>query len=155
MWRNVPEDVLMLSEVFGLSVVLEIPFQKDWRGLTSPSVVSELSAAAGAVPPAPPLRQRQGLARELVEAAQPAADTGRVPQRSLWLEQVCNHVCAYPEGTCWCETAPQRFPSHLQLSRMVYLLQGRNWLLKAGSDSNPSLLLQSSEDLNLQKPPRR
>nr|XP_021143245.1 LOW QUALITY PROTEIN: Werner syndrome ATP-dependent helicase [Columba livia] len=32
--------------------------------------------------------------------------------------------------------------------------KGRNWLLKAGSDSNPSLLLQSSEDLNLQKPPR-
>ncbi|XP_065490816.1 bifunctional 3'-5' exonuclease/ATP-dependent helicase WRN isoform X2 [Caloenas nicobarica] len=32
--------------------------------------------------------------------------------------------------------------------------KGRNWLLKAGSASNPSLLLQSSEDLNLQKPPR-
>lgn len=101
--------MLLLSEVFGLSVVLEIPFQKDWRGLTGLSV-SELSAAAGAVPPAPALRQRQGLARELVEAAQPAADTGRVPQGSLWPEQVCNHVCAYPEGTCWCETAPRRFP---------------------------------------------
>uniref|UniRef100_A0A8B9FE58 DNA 3'-5' helicase n=1 Tax=Amazona collaria TaxID=241587 RepID=A0A8B9FE58_9PSIT len=33
--------------------------------------------------------------------------------------------------------------------------KGRNWLLKAGSDSNPSLLLHSSEDLNLQRPPRR
>uniref|UniRef100_A0A8B9FDT4 DNA 3'-5' helicase n=1 Tax=Amazona collaria TaxID=241587 RepID=A0A8B9FDT4_9PSIT len=32
--------------------------------------------------------------------------------------------------------------------------KGRNWLLKAGSDSNPSLLLHSSEDLNLQRPPR-
>ncbi|KAM6345869.1 bifunctional 3'-5' exonuclease/ATP-dependent helicase WRN isoform 2-T6 [Podargus strigoides] len=32
--------------------------------------------------------------------------------------------------------------------------KGRNWLLKAGSASNPSLLLQSSEDLNLQRPPR-
>ncbi|KAM6076888.1 bifunctional 3'-5' exonuclease/ATP-dependent helicase WRN isoform 6-T7 [Chlamydotis macqueenii] len=32
--------------------------------------------------------------------------------------------------------------------------KGRNWLLKAKSDSNPSLLLHSSEDLNLQKPPR-
>lgn len=52
-------------------------------------------------------------------------------------------------------SSPEIPPSHLQLSRMVCLLQGRNWLLKAGSDSNPSLLLQSSEDLNLQKPPRR
>ncbi|NXF39868.1 WRN helicase, partial [Nyctibius bracteatus] len=33
--------------------------------------------------------------------------------------------------------------------------KGRNWLSKAGSTSNPSLLLQSSEDLNLQKPPGR
>uniref|UniRef100_A0A8C0BHV3 DNA 3'-5' helicase n=1 Tax=Buteo japonicus TaxID=224669 RepID=A0A8C0BHV3_9AVES len=33
--------------------------------------------------------------------------------------------------------------------------KGRNWLLKAGSASNPSLLLQSSEDLNLQRPSRR
>ncbi|NXY76618.1 WRN helicase, partial [Glareola pratincola] len=32
--------------------------------------------------------------------------------------------------------------------------KGRNWLLKAASASNPSLLLQSSEDLNLQKHPR-
>ncbi|XP_029878501.1 Werner syndrome ATP-dependent helicase isoform X9 [Aquila chrysaetos chrysaetos] len=32
--------------------------------------------------------------------------------------------------------------------------KGRNWLLKAGSASNPSLLLQSSEDLNLQRPSR-
>ncbi|XP_075607037.1 bifunctional 3'-5' exonuclease/ATP-dependent helicase WRN isoform X1 [Balearica regulorum gibbericeps] len=36
----------------------------------------------------------------------------------------------------------------------VLTQKGRNWLLKAGLDSNPSLLLQSSEDLNLQKPPR-
>ncbi|NXT40173.1 WRN helicase, partial [Pelecanoides urinatrix] len=32
--------------------------------------------------------------------------------------------------------------------------KGRNWQLKAGSASNPSLLLQSSEDLNLQRPSR-
>ncbi|XP_031463388.1 Werner syndrome ATP-dependent helicase isoform X1 [Phasianus colchicus] len=32
--------------------------------------------------------------------------------------------------------------------------KGRNWLLKAGSVSNPSLLLQSNEDLNLQRTPR-
>ncbi|NXU91217.1 WRN helicase, partial [Xiphorhynchus elegans] len=32
--------------------------------------------------------------------------------------------------------------------------KGRNWLSKAGSASNPSLLLQSSEDLNLQRPSR-
>lgn len=32
--------------------------------------------------------------------------------------------------------------------------KGRNWLLKAGSASNPSLLLQSNEDLNLQRTPR-
>ncbi|KAM6136442.1 bifunctional 3'-5' exonuclease/ATP-dependent helicase WRN isoform 2-T3 [Phoenicopterus ruber ruber] len=36
----------------------------------------------------------------------------------------------------------------------VFTQKGRNWLSKAGSASNPSLLLQSSEDLNLQKPPR-
>ncbi|XP_065541088.1 bifunctional 3'-5' exonuclease/ATP-dependent helicase WRN isoform X5 [Lathamus discolor] len=36
----------------------------------------------------------------------------------------------------------------------VLTQKGRNWLLKAGSDSNPSLLLHSSEDLNLQRPPR-
>uniref|UniRef100_A0A8C0IFL0 Bifunctional 3'-5' exonuclease/ATP-dependent helicase WRN n=1 Tax=Bubo bubo TaxID=30461 RepID=A0A8C0IFL0_BUBBB len=30
--------------------------------------------------------------------------------------------------------------------------KGRNWLLKAGSASSPSLLLQSNEDLNLQRP---
>ncbi|KAM9381721.1 bifunctional 3'-5' exonuclease/ATP-dependent helicase WRN isoform 2-T2 [Phaethornis superciliosus] len=32
--------------------------------------------------------------------------------------------------------------------------KGRNWLLKAGSASSASLLLQSSEDLNLQRPTR-
>ncbi|KFV44596.1 Werner syndrome ATP-dependent helicase, partial [Tyto alba] len=36
----------------------------------------------------------------------------------------------------------------------VLTQKGRNWLLKAGSASSPSLLLQSSEDLNLQRPPR-
>ncbi|KAM6269951.1 bifunctional 3'-5' exonuclease/ATP-dependent helicase WRN [Porphyrio hochstetteri] len=36
----------------------------------------------------------------------------------------------------------------------VLTQKGRNWLQKAGSASNPSLLLQSSEDLNLQKTPR-
>ncbi|XP_062349152.1 bifunctional 3'-5' exonuclease/ATP-dependent helicase WRN isoform X4 [Cinclus cinclus] len=34
----------------------------------------------------------------------------------------------------------------------VLTQKGRNWLSKAGSASNPSLLLQSSEDLNLQRP---
>ncbi|XP_023782248.1 Werner syndrome ATP-dependent helicase [Cyanistes caeruleus] len=34
----------------------------------------------------------------------------------------------------------------------VLTQKGRNWLLKTGSTSNPSLLLQSSEDLNLQRP---
>ncbi|NWX43995.1 WRN helicase, partial [Steatornis caripensis] len=37
----------------------------------------------------------------------------------------------------------------------VLTQKGRNWLLKAGSSSNPSLLLQSSEDLNLQRPTKR
>uniref|UniRef100_A0A663MLI5 ATP-dependent DNA helicase n=1 Tax=Athene cunicularia TaxID=194338 RepID=A0A663MLI5_ATHCN len=32
--------------------------------------------------------------------------------------------------------------------------KGRNWLLKAGSAASPSLLLESSEDLNLQRPLR-
>ncbi|OXB74961.1 UNVERIFIED_CONTAM: hypothetical protein H355_013301 [Colinus virginianus] len=32
--------------------------------------------------------------------------------------------------------------------------KGRNWLMRAESDSNPSLLLQSNEDLNLQRTPR-
>ncbi|NWT02306.1 WRN helicase, partial [Mionectes macconnelli] len=36
----------------------------------------------------------------------------------------------------------------------VLTQKGRNWLSKAGSASNPSLLLQSSEDLNLQRPSR-
>ncbi|KAM6268232.1 bifunctional 3'-5' exonuclease/ATP-dependent helicase WRN [Spheniscus humboldti] len=36
----------------------------------------------------------------------------------------------------------------------VLTQKGRNWLLKAGSASSPSLLLQSSEDLNLQRRPR-
>ncbi|KFP84559.1 Werner syndrome ATP-dependent helicase, partial [Acanthisitta chloris] len=36
----------------------------------------------------------------------------------------------------------------------VLTQKGRNWLLNAESASNPSLLLQSSEDLNLQRPSR-
>uniref|UniRef100_A0A8C3PHM9 Bifunctional 3'-5' exonuclease/ATP-dependent helicase WRN n=1 Tax=Calidris pygmaea TaxID=425635 RepID=A0A8C3PHM9_9CHAR len=36
----------------------------------------------------------------------------------------------------------------------VLTQKGRNWLVKAASASNPSLLLQSSEDLNLQRHPR-
>ncbi|NWS11072.1 WRN helicase, partial [Pachyramphus minor] len=36
----------------------------------------------------------------------------------------------------------------------VLTQKGRNWLSKAGSASNPSLLLESSEDLNLQRPSR-
>ncbi|XP_068259879.1 bifunctional 3'-5' exonuclease/ATP-dependent helicase WRN isoform X2 [Nyctibius grandis] len=45
---------------------------------------------------------------------------------------------------------------HYKFATTCVLTQkGRNWLSKAGSASNPSLLLQSSEDLNLQKPPGR
>ncbi|NXK08506.1 WRN helicase, partial [Herpetotheres cachinnans] len=36
----------------------------------------------------------------------------------------------------------------------VLTQKGRNWLVKPGSASNPSLMLLSSEDLNLQRPPR-
>ncbi|NXW24710.1 WRN helicase, partial [Circaetus pectoralis] len=44
---------------------------------------------------------------------------------------------------------------HSKFATTCMLTQkGRNWLLKAGSASNPSLLLQSSEDLNLQRPSR-
>ncbi|KAI1238695.1 hypothetical protein IHE44_0013435 [Lamprotornis superbus] len=42
---------------------------------------------------------------------------------------------------------------HNKFATICVLTQkGRNWLSKAGSASNPSLLLQSSEDLNLQRP---
>ncbi|XP_068797329.1 bifunctional 3'-5' exonuclease/ATP-dependent helicase WRN isoform X3 [Struthio camelus] len=45
---------------------------------------------------------------------------------------------------------------HSKFTTICALTQkGRNWLLKAGSASSPSLLLQSSEDLNVRKPPRR
>ncbi|KFW64218.1 Werner syndrome ATP-dependent helicase, partial [Pygoscelis adeliae] len=44
---------------------------------------------------------------------------------------------------------------HSKFAATCMLTQkGRNWLLKAGAASSPSLLLQSSEDLNLQRPPR-
>ncbi|XP_064366354.1 bifunctional 3'-5' exonuclease/ATP-dependent helicase WRN isoform X4 [Dromaius novaehollandiae] len=44
---------------------------------------------------------------------------------------------------------------HSKFANICVLTQkGRNWLLKAGSASSPSLLLQSSEDLNLRKPSR-
>ncbi|XP_027605188.2 Werner syndrome ATP-dependent helicase isoform X1 [Pipra filicauda] len=44
---------------------------------------------------------------------------------------------------------------HNKFATICVLTQkGRNWLSKAGSASNPSLLLQSSEDLNLQRPSR-
>ncbi|NWH44098.1 WRN helicase, partial [Fregata magnificens] len=44
---------------------------------------------------------------------------------------------------------------HSKFATTCMLTQkGRNWLLKAGSASNRSLLLQSSEDLNLQRPVR-
>ncbi|NXD02247.1 WRN helicase, partial [Certhia familiaris] len=42
-------------------------------------------------------------------------------------------------------------PSHKFATICVLTQKGRNWLAKAGSASNPSLLLQSSEDLNLQR----
>ncbi|XP_072718147.1 bifunctional 3'-5' exonuclease/ATP-dependent helicase WRN isoform X2 [Ciconia boyciana] len=46
-------------------------------------------------------------------------------------------------------------PSSHKFAIICMLTQkGRNWMLKARSDSNPSLLLQSSEDLNLQRPLR-
>ncbi|NXD42862.1 WRN helicase, partial [Copsychus sechellarum] len=42
---------------------------------------------------------------------------------------------------------------HNKFATICVLTQkGRNWLSKDGSASNPSLLLQSSEDLNLQRP---
>ncbi|KGL75060.1 Werner syndrome ATP-dependent helicase, partial [Tinamus guttatus] len=44
---------------------------------------------------------------------------------------------------------------HSKFATICVLTQkGRNWLSKAGSASSPSLLLQSSEDLNLRKPSR-
>ncbi|NWX91693.1 WRN helicase, partial [Nothoprocta pentlandii] len=44
---------------------------------------------------------------------------------------------------------------HNKFATICVLTQkGRNWLSKAGSASSPSLLLQSSEDLNLRKPSR-
>uniref|UniRef100_A0A8B9PCK0 DNA 3'-5' helicase n=1 Tax=Apteryx owenii TaxID=8824 RepID=A0A8B9PCK0_APTOW len=44
---------------------------------------------------------------------------------------------------------------HSKFATICVLTQkGRNWLLKAASASSPSLLLQSSEDLNLRKPSR-
>ncbi|KFW81587.1 Werner syndrome ATP-dependent helicase, partial [Manacus vitellinus] len=44
---------------------------------------------------------------------------------------------------------------HNKFATICVLTQkGRNWLSKAASASNPSLLLQSSEDLNLQRPSR-
>ncbi|XP_062430356.1 bifunctional 3'-5' exonuclease/ATP-dependent helicase WRN isoform X2 [Rhea pennata] len=44
---------------------------------------------------------------------------------------------------------------HSKFATICVLTQkGRNWLSKAGSVSSPSLLLQSSEDLNLRKPSR-
>ncbi|NXW74399.1 WRN helicase, partial [Hirundo rustica] len=42
---------------------------------------------------------------------------------------------------------------HSKFATICVLTQkGRNWLSEAGSSSNPSLLLQSSEDLNLHRP---
>ncbi|XP_039920234.1 bifunctional 3'-5' exonuclease/ATP-dependent helicase WRN isoform X2 [Hirundo rustica] len=42
---------------------------------------------------------------------------------------------------------------HSKFATICVLTQkGRNWLSEAGSNSNPSLLLQSSEDLNLHRP---
>lgn len=92
-----------------------------------------------------------------METALPAADHGRIPQRSPIPElQVCNQLCAHPEGTSGSEmTHGELLLSNPQLSRVVYFSQGRNWLSEAGSASNPSLLLQSSEDLNLQRPAAR
>ncbi|NWJ02594.1 WRN helicase, partial [Crypturellus undulatus] len=44
---------------------------------------------------------------------------------------------------------------HNKFATICVLTQkGRNWLSRAGSASSPSLLLQSSEDLNLRKPSR-
>ncbi|XP_075006425.1 bifunctional 3'-5' exonuclease/ATP-dependent helicase WRN isoform X2 [Calonectris borealis] len=49
----------------------------------------------------------------------------------------------------------KQVPGHSKFATTCMLTQkGRNWLLKAASASNPSLLLQSNEDLNLQRPPR-
>lgn len=64
-----------------------------------------------------------------------------------WWKLLCQQLIM--EGFLKEASLPSKFATTCMLTQ-----KGRNWLLKAGSASNPSLLLQSSEDLNLQKPPK-
>ncbi|XP_037990408.1 Werner syndrome ATP-dependent helicase isoform X3 [Motacilla alba alba] len=63
-----------------------------------------------------------------------------------WWKQLCQQLIM--EGFLKEASAPNnKFATICGLTP-----KGRNWLSKDGSASNPSLLLQSSEDLNLQRP---
>ncbi|XP_009564444.2 bifunctional 3'-5' exonuclease/ATP-dependent helicase WRN isoform X3 [Cuculus canorus] len=64
-----------------------------------------------------------------------------------WWKSLCQQLIM--EGFLKEASGHNKFATTCMLTQ-----KGRNWLLKAGSTSNPSLLLQSSEDLNLQKPPK-
>ncbi|NWH77888.1 WRN helicase, partial [Piaya cayana] len=64
-----------------------------------------------------------------------------------WWKSLCQQLIM--EGFLKEATGHNKFATTCMLTQ-----KGRNWLLKAGSTPNPSLLLQSSEDLNLQKTPR-
>uniref|UniRef100_A0A8B9MZL9 DNA 3'-5' helicase n=1 Tax=Accipiter nisus TaxID=211598 RepID=A0A8B9MZL9_9AVES len=65
-----------------------------------------------------------------------------------WWKSLCHELIM--EGFLKEVSGPNKFATTCMLTQ-----KGRNWLLKAGSASNPSLLLQSSEDFNLQRPSRR
>uniref|UniRef100_A0A8B9MSV5 DNA 3'-5' helicase n=1 Tax=Accipiter nisus TaxID=211598 RepID=A0A8B9MSV5_9AVES len=64
-----------------------------------------------------------------------------------WWKSLCHELIM--EGFLKEVSGPNKFATTCMLTQ-----KGRNWLLKAGSASNPSLLLQSSEDFNLQRPSR-
>ncbi|NXY80854.1 WRN helicase, partial [Alcedo cyanopectus] len=63
-----------------------------------------------------------------------------------WWKSLCQQLMM--EGFLREVSAPQKFATTCVLTQ-----KGRNWL-KTASTSEPSLLLQSNEDLNLQQPPR-
>ncbi|XP_075566046.1 bifunctional 3'-5' exonuclease/ATP-dependent helicase WRN isoform X2 [Pelecanus crispus] len=64
-----------------------------------------------------------------------------------WWKLLCQQLIM--EGFLREVSGHSKFATTCMLTR-----KGRNWLSEAGSASNPSLLLQSSEDLNLQRPSR-
>ncbi|NWQ87707.1 WRN helicase, partial [Burhinus bistriatus] len=64
-----------------------------------------------------------------------------------WWKMLCQQLIM--EGFLKEASGHNKFATTCMLTQ-----KGRNWLLKAASASNPSLLLQSSEDLNLQRRPR-